>query len=196
LSILNRVDLTTNELNKYTFWDAEKPYTRNLVATDNVHYTLLLLCWSPGKESKIHNHPCNGCYVKTVRGCIRECQYVGDDSSNLSLTKTRFFNEGQISYINDSIGYHKIGNPFRDSGSVSLHLYTPPFHSCKVWVEGMDGGTWEDAKMGLFSVMGHRSPHLEGRPGLHSRLILEIRDFFKGSQGLSSLTGVKRPLEG
>jgi predicted metal-dependent enzyme (double-stranded beta helix superfamily) len=132
LQILRRVDLSTNELNKYTFWDSEKSYTRNLVATDDRHYTLLLLCWNPGKESKVHNHPCDGCYVKTVRGCIRESQYGVRENQEVYPTKVRFFNEGQISYIDDSMGLHKIGNPFRDSGSVSLHLYTPPFSSCKV----------------------------------------------------------------
>ncbi len=41
-----------------------------------------------------------------------------------------------------------------------------------------DNGHWEDGKMGLFSVMGHRSPHLEGKPGSHSKLIKEIHDHF------------------
>ena len=130
---MERVDLTTNEINKYTFFDFEKPYTRNLVATDHKHYTLLLLCWSPGKESKIHNHPCDGCYVKAVRGSVRESQYtINETTLDIKLSKTRFFNEGQVSYMNDSIGLHKIGNPNKDTGSVSLHLYTPPFSSCKV----------------------------------------------------------------
>jgi hypothetical protein len=28
--------------------------------------------------------------------------------------------------------------------------------------------------MGYFSVQGHRSPHLEGRPGTHSKVMAEI----------------------
>lgn len=138
LQILGRVDLTTNELNKFTFWDASKSYTRNLVATDGKNYTLLLLCWNPGKESKVHNHPCDGCYVKTVRGCIRETRYA-QQGNEITRQNVRFFNEGQISYIDDSIGLHKIGNPFCDSGSVSLHLYTPPFASCKVRNSRLNG---------------------------------------------------------
>jgi hypothetical protein len=55
--LLTRTDFSTEELNKYTFWDCEKPYTRNLVATDNKHYTLLLLCWNAGKEV-LHYFPC------------------------------------------------------------------------------------------------------------------------------------------
>jgi Cysteine dioxygenase type I len=61
MKILPRVDLHTSEINKYTFWDAEKPYTRNLIASDGINYSLLLLCWGAGKESKIHDHPCDNC---------------------------------------------------------------------------------------------------------------------------------------
>lgn len=96
-SLLESVDLTTDEVNKYTFWDSEKPYTRNLISTDNSNYTLLLLCWNPGKESKIHNHPCDGCFVKTIRGCIRESRYsVHSGSNEIRLDNVRFYNEGQV----------------------------------------------------------------------------------------------------
>ena len=75
--ILERSDLTTKSVNKYTHWDLSKSYTRNLChSTDE--YTLLILCWSPSKESKIHNHPSQSCFIKTLRGCIREVVYTAD----------------------------------------------------------------------------------------------------------------------
>jgi predicted metal-dependent enzyme (double-stranded beta helix superfamily) len=55
------LDLKSSDISKYTFWDYNKSYTRNLITTNN-NFSLLLLCWSPGKESKIHNHPCDGCF--------------------------------------------------------------------------------------------------------------------------------------
>lgn len=30
-------------------------------------FTLLLLCWNPGKESPIHDHPCDGCVCQHER---------------------------------------------------------------------------------------------------------------------------------
>lgn len=33
--------------------------------------------------------------------------------------------------------------------------------------------------MGYFSVQGHRSPHLEGRPGTHSKVMAEILNYKK-----------------
>eukprot|EP00597_Dinobryon_sp_UTEXLB2267_P000752 CAMPEP_0170072226 /NCGR_PEP_ID=MMETSP0019_2-20121128/9924_1 /TAXON_ID=98059 /ORGANISM="Dinobryon sp., Strain UTEXLB2267" /LENGTH=89 /DNA_ID=CAMNT_0010281105 /DNA_START=397 /DNA_END=666 /DNA_ORIENTATION=+ len=80
----------------------------------------------------------------------------------------------------DDIGLHKIGNPNKDIGAVTLHLYTPPFSVCKVWSHSGEGqySKHEEGKVGYFSVYGHRSPHLEGKPGLHAKLMEEIRTPF------------------
>ena len=93
----------------------------------------------------------------------------------------RFFNEGQVSFMSDDLGLHKIGNPNRDTGSISLHLYTPPFKSCNVWHNAGVGmlKQHEEGKMGFFSVLGHRSPQLEGRPGRHAKLMDDILAHFR-----------------
>ena len=133
--LLSRTDLITTETNKYTFFDFEKPYTRNLVASDGKNYSLLMLCWNPGKESKIHDHPCDGCFIKTIRGCIKETTYTTNEKTNdIKVKHVKFFSEGQVSYMHDSIGLHKIGNPSHEHGAVTLHLYTPPYGTCRVRV--------------------------------------------------------------
>ena len=48
-SSLSRLELRREEWEPFAFWDPEKLYTRNLVATDGKTFTLLLLCWNPGK---------------------------------------------------------------------------------------------------------------------------------------------------
>lgn len=62
-------------LARFAHVDPSKNYTRNLVATDDKHYTLLLLCWNPGKESPVHDHPCDGCWMDVIQGSIQECRY-------------------------------------------------------------------------------------------------------------------------
>ena len=222
LDLFGRVDLKTSEINKYTFWDSQKPYTRNLVATDGKHYSLLLLCWNAGKESKVHNHPGDGCYLKTVRGGIRETRYQVDPVTDEILpSSVKFLSEGQCklllnsyilydivslysyapiaAYIDDSMGLHKIGNPCPDVGAVTLHLYTPPFKSCKVWTDlplapttpgtrlrtsvndpssppthAMYYKDSQDATVGFFSVYGVRTPHLEGTYAHFRRLMTDL----------------------
>ena len=61
--LLDVLDLQSSEVDRYAFWDEGKDYTRNLIHADG-DFSLLLLCWAPGRESKIHNHPCQGCFSK------------------------------------------------------------------------------------------------------------------------------------
>jgi hypothetical protein len=60
---------------------------RNLIATDNETFTLMLLCWTPGKESPIHDHPCEGCWMRVVQGCVREVQVRLRRAWLLALTR-------------------------------------------------------------------------------------------------------------
>lgn len=130
--ILEMVELDKCELCKYAYFDSHIPYTRNLVASDDRNYSLLVLCWNPGMESKIHDHPCEGCFVLGLRGCIKETQYeICPDSDEIKIKSEGFFQCGQLSFMNNEVGLHKIGNPFKE-GAISLHLYIPPFNSCKV----------------------------------------------------------------
>jgi cysteine dioxygenase len=174
LDLFSSVDLMTSEINKYTFWDSNKPYTRNLVASDNKNYSLLLLCWTPGKESKIHNHPGEGCFMKTVRGCIRENRYsVDNDTGEIKHANTRFLSENQSNIY-----------------KYLCRLYTPPFKSCLVWAQSSSPSTTslkihdsQEAIVGFFSVFGVRTPHLEGS---HSSYTLVMKDLLIKTKKLHS----------
>mmetsp|Transcript_19905 Transcript_19905/g.56333 ORF Transcript_19905/g.56333 Transcript_19905/m.56333 type:complete len:343 (+) Transcript_19905:279-1307(+) len=127
----------------YAHWNSDKAYTRNLISTDHRSYTLLLLCWNPDRYSPIHDHPCDGCWMKVLQGSVRECRYrhssSGNDSddtsapSKLECIADDVFTENQLAYITDSMGYHKVGNPSESTPAVTLHLYSPPFSRCQTW---------------------------------------------------------------
>ena len=140
---------------RYAHFDPALPYTRNLIATDDETFTLLLLCWNPGCESKIHDHPCDGCWLQVLKGEVNECRYkypsqdtstvMGNEemgeittrangSDHLRCVADETFVEGQVAFIKDSIGLHKVGNPSTVTPAVTLHLYSPPFKNCRVWV--------------------------------------------------------------
>jgi cysteine dioxygenase len=87
----SRLHLNPEELSRYTHFDDSKHYTRNLVATDNTHYTLLLLCWNPGKSSPIHDHPCDGCWMQVLEGQVRECRYERTTDGVLSCFSDETF---------------------------------------------------------------------------------------------------------
>ena len=130
--ILKSVKLPSKEISKYVHWNRDLPYSRNLVATDEKNYTLLVLCWNAGRESRIHNHPCQGCFVLPLSGSIVETIYSVDlEKDEIREECIVTHGPGQVSFMNDEVGLHKIGTA-HESGAVSLHLYTPPFFNCKV----------------------------------------------------------------
>lgn len=126
-----RAALPPSEYTKYAFWDPTAPYTRNLVATDYKDYVLLLLCWAPGKVSKVHDHPCDGCWMRVIEGEVEERLYEDRDGAMVELSKSRY-EEMDVAFVDDNIGLHSIGNPF-ERGAMTLHLYSPPIENCKVW---------------------------------------------------------------
>ena len=142
LTLFSSMKLEKHDWVPYAHFDPSRSYTRNLIATDDETFTLLLLCWNPDCESKIHDHPCDGCWLNVLQGQVQECRYeyptaeVGGDQLKCIADET--FAAGQLAFINDSIGLHKIGNPSKTVPAVTLHLYSPPFQECRVWMEKAD----------------------------------------------------------
>jgi cysteine dioxygenase len=132
--VFNIANLTPESIQKFIFWNNSKPYTRNRIKTDNINYDLLILCWNPGKESKIHDHPGEGCFVRVLKGKMQESIFVVNENTKDSLIKRSegLLFEGSVAFIDNDIGLHKLGNPHDSEGAVTLHLYTPPAVNCTV----------------------------------------------------------------
>ncbi len=102
-----------------------------MIATDGSTFTLMLLCWTPGKESPVHDHPCEGCWMRVVSGTVAETRYALTVAVGPVQTQFSTAAAPAVLYITDSIGLHKIGavaGPAR-----TLHLYSPPYRSCRIW---------------------------------------------------------------
>jgi len=143
-----------NELRPFVHFDASRNYTRNLISTDHETYALLLLCWNRGKFSPIHDHPSDGCWVKHVQGRVNEVRYQFDgpqlvETSNVVLT-------AGVTYMDDSLGLHKVGNPDEHVDAITMHLYSPPFEKCRVWFDPTDASKSSVAVSTYFSEFGER----------------------------------------
>ncbi|KAK5135418.1 hypothetical protein LTR08_005206 [Meristemomyces frigidus] len=64
-----------DEWAKYAFEDQSRAYTRNLVDRGNGKSNLLILVWTPGKASPIHDHANAHCVMKILRGRLTETIY-------------------------------------------------------------------------------------------------------------------------
>ena len=129
-------DTSLLDWKKYEFFDEHKNYTRNLIATDHKNYTLLLLCWNPHKSSPIHDHSGVQCHLRVISGKLHETLYdwPEEKTEEMKLKKEIVLQPNEVSFINDTIGLHKVSNPY-DEMAISLHLYTPPYDSCNCFTE-------------------------------------------------------------
>ncbi|KAK4176007.1 RmlC-like cupin domain-containing protein [Triangularia setosa] len=114
---------------KFAMGDASKGYTRNLVDEGNGKSNLLVLVWSPGKGSPIHDHGNAHCLMKILRGDLTETRYAfpeaGEEEKPMKVISEKVYKENQVAYMADELGVHRVWNRGSDF-AVSLHLYTPP----------------------------------------------------------------------
>ena len=132
---LARYSSTHSDWKRYQRFDPEL-YTRNLVAR-NEQFEMLVLCWSAGQESPIHDHAGQHCFMAVLQGRIEELQYARPAPGavgRLQETAQRVLEPGGVAYIHDRIGLHKV-RPCAGLPAVSLHLYAKPIDVCQVYDE-------------------------------------------------------------
>lgn len=122
---------TTNdaEWSSFALFDPSKNYSRNGIEDFGPNGNLLILVWMPGKSSFIHDHSNAHCCMKVLGGKLKESLYRLPESQKEGtpvLFRETVLGADEVTYINDSMGIHKISNP-TDKIAISLHLYTPPY---------------------------------------------------------------------
>ncbi len=141
-TIFRSLKLPISVFENYCSW-SDKAYTRNCIV-ENDKFELILLCWSVGQKTPIHNHGGEECWVKVIEGDIKELIYKTDDLGKLSVVKSSISTTNDISYMIDFMGYHSLEN-LSNKRSMSLHLYAKPIRNCDVFDE--DSGKFVNKKM-------------------------------------------------
>lgn len=139
-----------DEWRRFALGDPSRAYTRNLVDECNGNANLLVLVWNPGKSSPVHCHSNAHCLMKILSGSLEETLYdwpegatpivpraaTEDDLARrqspesereMVVKRKMTLERDAVTYINDALGLHRIGNPSTTEVAVSLHLYTPPW---------------------------------------------------------------------
>ena len=88
-------------------------------------FEIILIYWDTLSETKIHDHPEKGCALYLIEGELEEQLYNKD----LKLYKTNMFNSRNTSYMENSLGYHKIKCINK---AMSIHIYSPPNHKMRI----------------------------------------------------------------
>ncbi|ROW14504.1 hypothetical protein VPNG_03175 [Cytospora leucostoma] len=128
MSIMQVYDAREEGWVPYAMADPTRGYTRNLVDEGNGKSNLLVLVWTPGKGSPIHDHGNAHCIMKILRGNLTETRYDFPDSDKaqpMRMISNRTYKENDVAYMADELGLHSMQNNGGDY-AISLHLYTPP----------------------------------------------------------------------
>lgn len=129
-NLLREYSSDLDHWSKFAHRNPAKQYTRNLVCELPGIFNLLILVWTPGQASPIHDHADSHCLMKILKGQLQESRFAipKDPKGEGPLTETARANFGvdKVAYIADNLGLHEISNPHPTEYAVSLHLYTPP----------------------------------------------------------------------
>jgi len=114
--------------NAYRKVDETKYNKQFVYGTDE--FDMYIITWNKYQQSKIHNHPENGCIYKILEG------HLVDEFFNKQI-KVAGFNslfQDNIGYIDDNNYFHKMIN-YHDKVAVSLHIYSPANHNTTYYDE-------------------------------------------------------------
>lgn len=125
--ILKSIAIPFDELRELGTWSKDH-YTRNCIV-ENERLELILLCWEPGQATPIHDHGGEECWVYIVDGNFKERIFTEDAKGELSPSKVTNATSGDLTYMNDSMGYHDLEN-LDQTRSLSIHLYAKPIVKC------------------------------------------------------------------
>jgi hypothetical protein len=66
---------------------------------------------------------------------LQEVKYRSPSETGdvLRPSKTSVYQEHQVSYMDDNVGLHAMGNATVDDTAVSLHVYSPPYQICSAF---------------------------------------------------------------
>ena len=139
-----QMNIGEDEYSQFATFSKEK-YTRHLVA-HNERFTVLMLCWAPGQRSPIHDHDESNCWVKCLKGSLRERRFAWPDerkttSGNGANVPEEVLEQlgdgicevGDVVYIDNSMGLHEMSNPSTTEECITVHVYAPPLYQCKLF---------------------------------------------------------------
>jgi len=113
---------------KYVKIDNER-YCRNKIF-ENENIEILIISWNKNQNAPIHDHSCNGCWLKVLKGELIENRYAPE---SLALYQNICMKTNDVSFMKNNIGYHSIFNN-TDDIAVTIHIYNPPNHKTKFFV--------------------------------------------------------------
>jgi NitT/TauT family transport system ATP-binding protein len=114
-----------------------KSYTRTCLYRDD-RFEVLLLNWSPGAASALHDHGGQHCWLAVLEGRLDIDDYVRLDEGDvpgharISARGSRMLERGGLDLRSGRFDLHKV-RATRDAPAVSLHVYSQPLEKFLIY---------------------------------------------------------------
>ena len=105
---------------------SDETYKRNKLACSD-WYEMLILCWRPGQESKVHDHQGSSCGFKVLKGTTTEVRYVpvAPASDIVRPVGMQLYHVDDLVLAEDT-EIHRVSNESETEELITLHIYSPP----------------------------------------------------------------------
>ena len=131
VDMLRNVEIHPTALEPYQQFSTLN-YQRNLIR-EGSGYQALLLCWSNGQRSPIHDHIGSSCAMRIIEGTALETSFERGPNGLVYATGSRELKEGYVCGSQDD-DIHQVSN--LQGGNVrqiTLHIYSPPLIRMNVY---------------------------------------------------------------
>lgn len=120
---LNNVDIGVDDVREAIRF-GRKSYRRNLLR-EGAGYQALVLCWSSGQRSPIHDHRGSSCGVLVLEGTATETLFEQNSAGHVYPVETRELYRGEVCGSEDA-DIHQVSNLQADGEDlITLHIYSP-----------------------------------------------------------------------
>ena len=130
VTVAKNMNIPSSDFKKFAHWKDDS-YARNCIIK-TPEFELILICWKKGDATPIHGHNDQKCWVYLVEGEMTELRYNSDDECNLSECNKLQMKTGDLTYMQDSMGFHLLENS-QEQTAMTLHLYMKPVDTCMVF---------------------------------------------------------------
>ena len=148
--LLEETKVTIDDVRDFVEFGSNQ-YRRNLVAV-GPWYEVLVICWSSGQRSPIHNHATSTCGLKILQGICSETSFARSPCQQVVARETQELTAGHICATQDD-DTHQVSN-LQPPGQnlVTLHIYSPPLRAMKQF--SITGGEPQEYRPIVFDFMG------------------------------------------
>lgn len=123
-----------SELSQFARFD-ETSYCRNRILRSEA-LDLLLLCWKPGQRTPIHDHSGSICGVHVVQGEALEISFAPSGVGLMVPSDCKRLCSGETTVSRDSEAHMMANVASTSHDLVTLHCYSPPLDSMRIFSEG------------------------------------------------------------